>query len=397
MPPTPRRSWLILGVAAYGQFGFSMFILGMGAVAPLVQQQFGLSLTQTGVVLAASNIGPVLCLVAWGIINDRWDEGRALTAGLCGAAAALVAVSFVTSFVALCVAILVASGLGSTANVSTGRAVMSAFQPPVRGLALGLRQTASPLGGALAGFALPSLAARSGVGDAFLLMAAVIAAGAGAAALWLRPRIALTRPVPLTALPVPPPARYHDPRIWRLGIASGILLAPQAVVVGLTAVMLTDGRGVAAMTAGAVLGAMQLVGAVLRVLLGYWAERWGSPVRTLRWMCLAIAAGTVVIGLCFGAEIWVTIAVVVTFGSLAMSWNSLSMGLVGDYGGDARSGYALGLHGTMLFVAAAVAVPMFTGMVEATSWRSGFLLLASCPLAAWFLLRKLPDPLGTLP
>jgi MFS family permease len=471
----------VLGVAAYGQFGFSMFVLGMGAVAPLLQLHYGLSLSQTGVVLAAANVGPVLCLVLWGVINDRFGEGWSMAAGLTGAALALASVSLTTSFMALCLAILVAGGLGSTANVSTGRAVIAAFQPPMRGLALGLRQTASPLGGALAGLALPAIAAKSGAGDAFLLLSVIVLLGAIAAIIFPRrpptrtpPAKAAESPVsdsphpagvaeqpmsatrqvsdaaepfiggsphlasgaeqpPRSANAVEPPAgavvsagpggttglptgaqprtgsglaagagvevpiRFSDPRIWRLGVASGILLAPQAVVVALTAVMLTSGRGMTALAAGAVLGGVQLAGALLRALLGYWGDRWGRPVRTLRWTSLAISAGIAVIGLCFYAPIWVTIGVVVAFGSLSMSWNSVSMGLVGEYGGDSRSGYALGLHGTMLFVAASVAVPLFTAIVESTSWTLAFLALALCPILAWFLLRRLPNPVLPVP
>ncbi len=381
----PRRSWLILGVASYGQAGFSMFVLGMGAVAPLIQQQYQLSLSETGLVLAMANLGPVLCLVGWGVVNDRWGEGWALAAGLCGAAVALASLSLTTSYLALCLAMLVASGLGSTANVSTGRAVVSAFQPPVRGLALGLRQTASPLAGAAAGVTLPLLAANGRAANAFLALATVMTSGAVAAVTWLR------------RSPVPPEIGeqrigFADPRVWRLALASGILLAPQAVVVGLTAMMLTDGRAVGVATAGIALGATQLSGALMRPVLGYWAERWGQPVRTLRWVSLAVGAGTVVIGLAFTAPIWATIAIVVLFGGVSMSWNSVSMGLVAEYGGNARSGFALGLHGTMLFVASAIAVPTFTAIVEASSWRAAFLVLALSPVAAWFVLRRLPGP-----
>lgn len=386
MPRTPGRSWLVLAVAAYGQFGFSTFILGIGAAAPLLQRHFDLSLSQTGVVLAASNVGPVLCLIVWGVLNDRWGERWALTAGLTGAALALAALSTTSSYPALSLLVLLASGLGSTANVSTGRAVMSAFQPPMRGFALGLRQTASPLGGAVAGFALPGLAAGFGVLGVFRLLAVLIATGAVTAALWLRRRT----PAGRWHTPVEAPTGYGDRRVWRLAIASGVLLAPQAVFIGLTAVMLTDGRGLTPLVAGALMGALQLIGAVLRVFFGYWSERWGQPVRTLRWICLAVAAGTVALGLCFDAPVAVMVTVVLVSGSVAMCWNSVSIGLVAEYGGEARSGYALGLHTTMLFVAASVAVPLFTVLVEAASWRVAFLTLSFAPAAAWVLLRRLP-------
>jgi sugar phosphate permease len=377
-----RHSWIVLGVASYGQFAFSAYLLGIGAAAPVLQRQYGLTLAEVSILLGAANLGPLLCALAWGVVNDRFGERWAMTVGLTVSAFLLALVSMATTFVLLCVLLAIASGFGVSSNVSTGRAVVRAFQPPLLGLALGLRQTASPVGGAVAGFTLPTLTAAVG-GQAFLVLAGLTLAGAGAAFLWL------PRQSPTERLQGMRIRQRLDGRVWRVALASGVLLAPQAVFVGLTPVMLTDTKGVSVATAGAVLGLLQLVGAALRVLYGYASERWTTPVRALRGIIAASAVAVVLTGLAVPASALLLAAVAVVAGGVCMAWNGVAMGLIAGYAGEARSGIALGLQQTMLFSAATASVPLFGLLVEATNWMAAFLLLASAPVLAWALVRSL--------
>jgi MFS family permease len=350
----------------------------MGTLAPVVQEQFGLSLSQTSLVVAAVNIGPVLCLIGWGLVNDRWGERLALIFGMAGCAVALALAAKTTDYRLLCLLVFVASALGSTTSISTGRAVITSFEPPTRGLALGLRHTASPIGGALAGFALPAIAARS-MGFAFAALASLIASGAIAAAIWLRSiRVAS----PAFSLP-------YDPQVWPLVFASAFFIAPQIVFVGLTAVMLTEARDLTIVQAGAVVGVLQIVGALLRILVGYWADHHAQPVSILRWACLIVALSTFLAALSLSGPTAVVVPVVLVCGSLTMAWNTISFALVAQYGGEHRSGYALGIHATVLFLAAAVAAPLFAALVETTSWQAAFATLTLAPAISWALMRRL--------
>src|SRR5690606_31631058 len=78
----PRRSWVVLGVASYGQFAFSAYLLGLGAAAPVLQRQYGLTLAEVSILLGAANFGPLACALAWGVANDRFGERWAMTVGL---------------------------------------------------------------------------------------------------------------------------------------------------------------------------------------------------------------------------------------------------------------------------------------------------------------------------
>ena len=75
------------------------------------------------------------------------------------AAVALVLVALSDGYGALLAGMFVAGALAASATGGSGRAVFGWFPRAERGFALGLRQTAVPLGAAAASFSLPALAA----------------------------------------------------------------------------------------------------------------------------------------------------------------------------------------------------------------------------------------------
>ena len=104
----------MLAVASYGQFAFSAYLLGIGAAAPVLQRQYGLTLAQVSILLGAANLGPLLCALAWGMVTDRFGERWAMTTGLTVSAFLLALVSTATTFVVLCVLLALASGFGAS-------------------------------------------------------------------------------------------------------------------------------------------------------------------------------------------------------------------------------------------------------------------------------------------
>jgi MFS family permease len=72
------------------QASVSALPLGLPAVAPEIRSELGLSLAATGALLAASNVGIIAVLLAWGALADRVGERVVIVAGLTGSAAALL-------------------------------------------------------------------------------------------------------------------------------------------------------------------------------------------------------------------------------------------------------------------------------------------------------------------
>ena len=96
-----------------------------------------------------------------------------------------VAVAFVTAFVPLVLLLAAIGAAGASVNSASGRAVMSWFGSDERGLALGIRQGSTPLGGVVSALALPAIADTGGLRAAFLFLGALVlvAAAIGGAVL----------------------------------------------------------------------------------------------------------------------------------------------------------------------------------------------------------------------
>src|SRR6058998_940200 len=162
-----RYRWVVLAAGTLAQASFSASSVGLPALSPTLKSEYELSLTQTGVLLAAIGVGMLFTLLPWGLVADRFDERWVIAVGLAGASLALLGASTTHSYAALTGSLVAAGALGASVNAASGRAVMAWFGPGELGLALGIRQTAIPIGGAAGAAVLPVLASAGGTTLAF--------------------------------------------------------------------------------------------------------------------------------------------------------------------------------------------------------------------------------------
>ena len=78
MPPVTRRyRWVILAAGTLAQSSFSAASVGLPALAPALRSQYGLTLGETGVVLARhAGSGCCFTLLPWGLLADRSASAR---------------------------------------------------------------------------------------------------------------------------------------------------------------------------------------------------------------------------------------------------------------------------------------------------------------------------------
>src|SRR5919201_1896117 len=174
-----KSRWTVPSAGVFAQAAFAATGLGLPAIAPAIRHHFDLTLTQTGVVLAAGNFGAILTLLLWGLVADLVGERIVLTVGELATAGALLWAAYASSFAELVAAPAVGGALGTGVNAASGRAVMAWFDEDERGLALGIRQMAVLLGGGLAAVALPLLEIHISLKAAFLGLAVGCSAAGG--------------------------------------------------------------------------------------------------------------------------------------------------------------------------------------------------------------------------
>ncbi|HEU5278969.1 MAG TPA: MFS transporter [Gaiellaceae bacterium] len=383
--PRLRYRWTILAAGVFAQAANSAVLLGLPAIAPAIRQEFALTLPQVGVVLAAVNFGAVATLLVWGIVADRIGERAVIALCQMGAGGALVWAAYSSSFGELVAALSLTGALGAGVNAASGRAVMSWFAEEERGFALGIRQMAVPLGGAVAAVTLPALDERVSLGAAFDGLAAASFAAAAVGALLIRTEPAEEEEHSVLARPL------RDPRVWRICIASTFYVTTQLSLLGFFVLFLHDHRGVSTTVASGAFAVTQVLGGIARIVVGRLSDRLRMRIVPLRWVALALAASLGVMVVMLDLSRWIVIPALVVAGVLALSWNGLSFTAAAEAAGRARSGAALGLQQTFLSAGAIVAPIAFASVVHAVSWRAAFLLAALSPLVGYALLRPLAE------
>ncbi|HWB21568.1 MAG TPA: MFS transporter [Gaiellaceae bacterium] len=381
-----RYRWVVLAAGTFAQSTYAASFLGPAVLAPALRARYGLSLTEIGVLLAASNLGSIPTLYAWGIATDRWGERTVIGAGLCAASACLAAAAFASSFAALTALLFLAGALGASVNSASGRAVMHWFKASQRGFALGIRQTAVPIGGAWVALAMPLFLSAGGVRAGILALA--VGCFLGGAIGW----VALREGPEAEREEVQPRVErvLQDRSLWRLAGASSLLLAPQSCLVGFLVLFLHEHRGLSTTSAGIVLAALNVLGIATRIGAGRWSDIARSRVRPLRRIALLSATLVLCCTALISGPIGLLVPALVLMGCVTISWNGLSFAAAAEAAGHARSGTSIGLQQTALAISGAVFPVAFGVLVAATSWRAGFAVVALFPLLGWRMLATVP-------
>jgi sugar phosphate permease len=371
--------WAVLAAGTAAQASFSTVSFAIAVLAPALRDRYDLSLTEIGVVLAAEWIGLTFALLPWGFAVDRYGERWTLAGGLAACAALLAAAAYAPSFAWLVLLLGLAGVAGGSVQSGSGRAVMGWFSAQERGLALGIRQTAVPLGGAIAALVLPQLGSpRAGL----LFVAGFVLAGALAGALVLRSGTEDH----LEAADVE--ITLRDRRLWLACWSGGLYLVAQVAMMGFVVLFLHDVHGFSTGEAAAVFAFGQVLAAVSRIAVGRWSDLLGSRVRPLIGIGIVSGIALAVVAAVSGAPDWVLVPVLVAATGLSMSWNGLSYTIAAELGGR-RSGAAIGFQQTVLSAVGVAAPVAFAAAVSATSWRAAFALAAAFPLVGAWLLRPL--------
>jgi sugar phosphate permease len=394
-PGHGRRRWLILLTGMVAMTAGCTFQYGLGYLIPALRRD-GLSLELAGLLVAAPTAGLLLTLVAWGAAADRWGERLVLGSGLALAGGVLLAASAVRGTAALGACLLLAGAAGASVYAASGRLILGWFAGHERGLAMGIRQSAQPLGVAVAALTLPSLAAH-GRAVPLVFLGVFCLAAAVLVAITVR-----DPPRPTARASERRGSPYREPMLWRIHAASALLVVPQFTLATFALAYLVDARGWPAAQAGRVLAVAALCGAASRLAAGYWSDRAGSRMGPMR--ILAVATGLIVAGLAAGAAARSPLAVVALLVAAVavVSTNGLAFTAVAEQAGSSWAGRALGIQNTGQNAFAAATPPVIAAAIGSAGYPAVFAAVAFLPFAAAALVpvaaerRATARPAGTM-
>ncbi len=369
----------MLSVGMIAQIAATAYVNAAPFLIPYLHLVKGLSLVEAGFIASAPLVGTMLTLIAWGWIVDRVGERTSMTIGLALLTAASTAAAMSTSYVWIGIFLLLGGMGGACTNSASGRVVVGWFPPERRGTAMGIRQTASPLGVGLAVLIVPNLVDAQGLRATLLVIAAMccLAGLLAGAAIVDPPRPTRSEAEGLGHLVNP---YTRDLRLWRIHGASMLLVIPQVTVWTFALVWLIDDRGWSILDATLLVGATQLLGAASRIAAGAWSDRVGNRLGPMRTVAVAAAASMLSLGLLEGTTLAITLMVIASV--ITVADNGLAFTSVAEIGGPYWSGRAMGTQNTGQFLASAFVPPLIGAVITGHGYAWAFGLVALFPLLA---------------
>ena len=282
--------WRSLVGATFAQIGLSFLEQGVPSLVPFLKRDLGLSSAVAGFFGTGINLGRSVAGPFSAGAVERLGERRAILVG-CWTSGLLAIAAALTEPAPLVLFLLVLSGTAQTVAVLAGiNAITTWFASGARGIAMGVRQTAVPLGGVLAAAALPFLALSLGWRPALLIAGGLALATALVG-------VAIYRDPPTTERQVRQPLRatlravLRD-RWLRRAIAVAVVLAGgQYAVVAYIQLYVVEDLARSASYAAAVLVVTQAAGVCGRLLWGVVSDVvFGGSRREVLASILGIAA-----------------------------------------------------------------------------------------------------------
>lgn len=385
------RRWSMLAIALTATLCANVFINGVAFMIPTLHSERGLDLAEAGLMSALPSFGMVVTLIAWGWAVDRVGERIVLAVGSALTAVAAFAAASAHSLVAVGLFLFLGGMAAASSNSASGRLVVGWLPPQRRGLVMGIRQTAQPLGVGVGALVIPRLAETHGVAVALVFPAIACAMAAVISAVGV-----LDPPRPLRAEAHPDdlanPYRGSS-TLWRIHAVSVLLVVPQCMVWTFTLVWLMIDRGWSAAAAGAMVTFAQILGAAGRIAVGRWSDKVGSRLHPVRTIAIGAAIAMGLLALTDLLHSPLAVAVMVAASVITVSDNGLAFTAIAEIAGPFWSGRALGTQNTTQLVTAGIVPPVFGALITAAGFPLAFAVCALFPLVALPLVPVDADPL----
>jgi MFS family permease len=371
--------WSIMIISLGVTASSFLFINGVAFLIPSLQARRGIPLTEAGLLSSMPSWGMVVTLVLWGCVLDRVGERTVLTVGSALTAAAAYAAASAHSMVLIGVYLFLGGMAAASCNVAGGRLVSAWFPLQQRGLAMGIRQTAQPLGIALGALVVPELAERGPrSGLMFLALMCAVAAVVSALGIVDPPRKS-RKEASEEELANPYLGSFV---LWRIHAAAGLLMMPQAVTVTFMLVWLMHHHGWSVAAAGGLITLCQMLGALGRIAVGRWSDHVGSRMRPVRTVAIAAALILFLLALTDNSSSGYDVLLMAALSVIAVLDNGLEATAITEFAGPFWSGRALGIQNTTQRLMAAAGPPLFGALIMAAAYPSAWALCALFPLAA---------------
>jgi MFS family permease len=374
-------------------------------LAPAFLDELHWSETAIGYLASLGTLGSILFLFAGAPLIRRAGPIRALQIGILLGVVGVAALAFPLALTALLGALLIGFGYGP--STPAGSEVLQRHAPARhRNLVFSIKQAGVPIGGVLAGVALPVIAEWAGW-RAALVFAALVSVAAVAATEPLRDRIDAERDrglrlgvrmfLSLDNLRRPMVSLKGAAALQRMAFVGACFAIGQGTWMAFLVTYLVARLGLSLPQAGFVFAAMQMTGIAGRLLLGWMADRMGSGILTLKLVAVASAITSVALALTTPEWSLASLTVLAAVGGVTVSsWNGVQIAEVARLAppgliADTTAGSTILIFlGYVVGPAAFAALVALTGRFDLAFHAVAFVTLAA--LVALFSVKRPSHP-----
>ncbi len=388
-PPRPNLLGLLAETTAIQAVG-TMAVLVVPTIAPKIADALAVPAGRVGFQISLLYLAAMFGSLSAGASVARLGPCRTgqvamlLTAAGCMLAAA-------GNLATLLLGSLVIGAAYGVINPASSDLLMRHVPAGRRNLFFSIKQTGVPLGGTIIGLVAPATALHLGWSAPLWIIAAIAVALACASqphrANWDAYR---DISVKLSGLSLAGfRSLANNPALLWLASASFCFAAIQLCLLAFLVVLLVEELGFDLVAAGAILAAVQVVGALGRIVWGIVADRARNGLAVLLGLALLMAAASAaVIGL---SPAWPKILVVAVFqllGVSAVGWNGVFLSEIARLSPPRAIGSMTGAAMFVTFMGVVAGPPLFSGLHAVLgSYARSYALLVAFALAAAALIR----------
>lgn len=370
----------MLVIGMLGQAAGTIVVSCPPLLIPYLYLTHGVSLVEAGLLAASPSVGVLLSLVVWGAIVDRFGERISMATGLgvvtVGAAAATLTSQ---SLIFLAFSFFIAGIGAASTNSASGRLVVGWFEANQRGLAMGIRQTALPLGLGFAALLVPNVVEWRGLATTIAIVTAIAGIATVITGLLIVDPPRPDRDNAAHAHLFKNPYRTNS-NLLRIHVASALLVIPQFTVWTYLLLWLVDTRGWQTGAAAAFVAIAHVSSGFGRIGAGWWSDRLGSRLLPMRVVAAATGVVFMVLGFAEASPVAVGLALMATV--LSVSDNGLAFTAVAEIAGPQWSGRAFGLQNTGQYLVSALVPPTVALLISSVGYAWVFAIVALFPLLA---------------
>ena len=395
--PTDLRRYLIALVSLTLMQAVATMGLNQASVlAPAAARELGVAAADIAYYISLVYLAAMVSSLGGGTISRRLGPIRFLQTGL--TVTAIGSLVFATGGVMVVALSAIIVGLGSGPLTIASSHILARVSPPrLANVTFSLKQSGVPVGFAICGAVLPTLAldfgwrwAAAAVGLLLLVTALAIQplrrlyddeCTSGLSGRLLPSAAEIFEPLRLA---------WRDPVLRPTCFIGMLFSATQAIVVNFTVVYAVDGLQMSYVMAGALLSAATVTGAFGRIFWGALADMLRRPSAVLTGIGAIVAIAATIMA--FSTPGWpasVVYVVCIVLGGTAVGWNGVFIAESASRAPPGRAAEFTGATSLFVFTGALLSPLLFRAVLAVTeSYAVGYLLLAAgVAIAAFFLAR----------